>query len=238
MRVQEKRAGIVAGSTTCELPAALPERRWRVVPRSLAVSHETELACSLPGLAGRRLADVTAGPREALVQYLGHLSTAYSRGIGLLCVGGRGSGKTSALGLIAEAYRWAPQPGIGVYYRSMMDLAAHCNAYTHSADADEQYQRETRLLRTCGVLLIDEFSVLHLTEKGAVQWYALLDWRLSSDAVTCIASNVDLATLERIADGSGDTNMLRVVDRMRPRLQVVRFPGRSRREALAEEWWQ
>jgi DNA replication protein DnaC len=211
--------------------------------RGLAVGSADVTACGLPSvLAGRGLAwcreHFPSSEYRLLLNYLGRLQAAHQRGIGVMFSGVGGAGKTTALGLIGAAYRAATGGRLSVQYRVTPDVIEHCNAVAlPSTRQDATWLAEDRRLRTCGVLLLDELSVLTTSDKGSAHWFAIMDARLTSDLITCVGSNMPLADLRRVAGEISDCTMQRILARLGERTQEVVL-SQTQRADLPARWWE
>lgn len=197
---------------------------------------------------GVTLAGVDAGHdpskvRAALADYLGALPRAAERGLGLVLEGGMGTGKTSALALIAEAagrtfglYDAASCSGLYPTYRPqvryllMPQLARFLMERVAGVEGQTRWRDEFDILKRAKFLLIDEFNAFYMDEYGTDKYLELMDERFSDRRVTCVALNGALADLR------GHAIQARIIEKMKPKMILLRFPGASRRQwaTLAE----
>jgi DNA replication protein DnaC len=183
------------------------------------------------------------GLRNATYQYLEHIDAMREQGIGIVLGGGRGTGKTSVLALVAEWYGLrfgvCRESGEGSWrrqYRRALyaSMPAVCRMFgiVPSDGEKESWQRHYDELVEVELLLLDEFNSFALGEWGQTHLLNIMDERVSHQRITCLAINGTWRDLE----ATDNAALKRIVDKLRETLMTpIEFPGASRREFLAWE---
>lgn len=179
-----------------------------------------------------------SGVRETICGYLTRLGTARERGVGLVLEGAMGTGKTSVLSLVAEAegrgwgmhedpassrHLYEKTPDSHMHYCTMPRLARALMERVSGPDRQQEWRANFAFLCEVPLLFLDEFNTFYLDSYGQDKYFELMDTRLSNARLTCTALNGTLADL-RAHPVQG-----RIIEKMKPRSLVVRFPGESRR---------
>lgn len=221
--------------------------------RSLVISEEVTSLGFGPRFAGRSflwLSEQQPTVAPSVLKYLEKLLKALNTGHGLLCIGGRGTGKSSVLALVAEVARkttivrvqrecvlkcsdgresWVerriPWP-CRVVYRTMPAIAGFCSSEPYG-DAREAWRDDLERMKLVDMLLIDEVGVGEFRGNGEPTFFELIDGRIENHMPTCLAMNGDPRKLGE----TGSPILLRLLDKLRPVTIPLAFTGESRRKS-------
>jgi chromosomal replication initiation ATPase DnaA len=137
---------------------------------------------------------VSNGNREAaegIAGYMAAMPGNLREGRGYMLLGTVGGGKTYALALTALAARKHLPEGVRFVF------CPELFALLHGRDDASAGRRED--LRTCGLLLLDDFGVEYVADWGMAQFQAFVEFRHANLLATCITSNLSAADLRGLA---------------------------------------
>jgi DNA replication protein DnaC len=183
-------------------------------------------------------------------RYLENIERAVKVGRGLILAGGRGTGKTSTLALIAEAahrtltvheeqqliyheiekdikkYRTVYiLRSIQTQYERMTRLAPFLSRFTYGADAQREQDSRFNLLQTVPFLLIDELGLGEFRNDAESLFFEIIESRIEAALPTCFAMNGTIDELHSTANST----MLRLLDKLKPGSIYLQYAGESRR---------
>lgn len=156
--------------------------------------------------------------RKEVVAYLRDLDEHITRGHGLLLLGGLGTGKTMALGLIAMR---ADEIGVRFGFAHAGDV------YSAMRRRDPAAHEYLDGLRRAKLLLFDEFASPFTSDLTIGDLEALFEHRHAAMRATCIATQLSVERLKALPEWA------RIYDRLRedcwPPGKAIVIPGGSRR---------
>lgn len=177
--------------------------------------------------------------RGLLQHYVDNLQRHMIEGVGLILAGGYGTGKTSAMVLVADAALVTPVP-IGTVrsafgdepetiYRDAVVLwtaGAHLYRMLHRP---AEYRDEIARLETADLLVIDDFDQLYSTAWNILQLEALMDARYGNRLATCMTlNNLDVLKqpeLSRLRDRVRESAVVAVLGDDIPSRRARRLNG-------------
>lgn len=157
-------------------------------------------------------------PLPVAENYLKNWKRMFAENVGLYLWGNTGSGKTYMAAAIAN--RLVDQ-GVKVYMDSVTQLT-NMLGDVYSGKRDEVLYR----IRSCDLLVIDDFGVERSTEFTQQQAYDLLEYRVETNKPMIVTSNIPAEQLRT----ETDTRKQRMYSRLMG-LHPERIVGRDRRAA-------
>ncbi|HEY3379731.1 MAG TPA: hypothetical protein VGL77_19830 [Armatimonadota bacterium] len=217
-----------------------------------ATAEEWQAFCATPSIAGmagfeakyvdgsKRISGITDAPARKIIRhYLEHIAWAHEHGKGLALCGGQGSGKTSVLALVAEAWgrkfgvrrhtdpAWRFSPEVPtMLYESGPAFALQHNMIPAES---EREMKQAHLKRMCAVdlLLFDDLGSGDLSRNSGPALMTVFEYRITTGKVTCVTINGKLDDLKRVP------MMERLPDKLLDVIvRPIPFPATSRREAV------
>lgn len=160
---------------------------------------------------------------EQARQYAAHWEKMQPQGLGLLFWGLPGNGKTFAAASIANALleQWVKV--------RMTTLGEVLNRLpTLNAEDKLLYLKD---LKTCGLLILDDFGMERRTDYAREQIFSIIDGRYVSKRPLIVTTNLSLKDLKTPADVTEQ----RIYDRVLEMCVPVCFEGESLRQGRAKE---
>lgn len=180
------------------------------------------------GITDRRYLDMTFQRSDAPLDFAESYVRQWPRfereGLGLLLMGGVGTGKTFAAACIANALL---DQGVSV---RMANIVAVCGClgglYGAQRDACIESLQRVRLL------ILDDFGAERSSDFVQEQIYNVVEARYRSGKPLVVTSNLTPAQLR---GGGGDIRFTRVYDRLKEMCHPVELSGDSRRRRIAND---
>jgi len=164
----------------------------------------------------------TVPQMEQMRKYAEHWEEMRRQNVGLLLWGPPGSGKSFAAACIAnariECYEKVRMTTLGMVLNRLPAL---------TPQQKEDYLKE---LRTCDLLVLDDFGMERRTDYAREQVFSIVDGRYQAKKPLIITTNLTLHDLK----SAQDIDDRRVFDRVLEMCVPVCFDGESQRKALLQ----
>lgn len=164
---------------------------------------------------------------EQAKRYVSHWKQMYEQSLGLLFWGKPGNGKTFAAACIANALLESEDP----YAPSvkMTTFGTVLTALPGMSIQDKEWYLNS--LRTCGLLILDDFGMERQTDYAREQMFNIIDGRYLSRRPMIVTTNLSLTELKCPATLAEQ----RIFDRVLEMCVPVCFDGDSLRQDRAKE---
>ena len=164
---------------------------------------------------------------EQARRYVDHWEELYRENMGLLFWGRPGNGKTFAAACIANAL--LEREGIRETTVKMTTLGTVLNRLLGMAAQDKEWYLGS--LRSCDLLILDDFGMERQTDYAREQVFGIIDGRCMAGKPLIVTTNLSLQELKEPADLAQQ----RICDRILAQCIPVCFSGESLRREKAKE---
>lgn len=164
---------------------------------------------------------------EQARRYAEHWEEMYRENLGLLFWGRPGNGKTFAAACIANALLELPEPGTPTV--KMTTFGTVLNRLPGMSAQDKDRYLES--LRSCDLLILDDFGMERQTDYAREQIFTLIDGRYLARKPLIVTTNLSLKELKT----PGDLARQRIFDRILELCVPVCFDGESLRQERARQ---
>lgn len=160
--------------------------------------------------------------RKSIEYYIENFEALKEKGIGLYIRSStRGSGKTRMAASIANKLLENYQVKFAVSSDILKEIKA-----TYNKDSEYTESQLVDALKTCEVLIIDDFGVEKMSDWVNEQFYTIINYRYVNKKVTIFTSNESLEELEYNS---------RITNRILERTFQIQFPNESVREKISKQ---
>lgn len=160
--------------------------------------------------------------RKSIMYYLKNFESMKEKGLGLYIYSEtKGSGKTRMVASIANKLLENHQVKFAVSSDILKEIKA-----TYNKDSEYTESQLVDALKTCEILIVDDFGVEKMTDWVNEQFYTIINYRYVNKKVTIFTSNDSLETLEYNS---------RITNRILERTFQIQFPNESVREKISKQ---